>query len=250
MPFTFSHPALVLPLFRLRRRWPWLSATGLIMGSIAPDFEKLLRLRLTNGHSHTVASLVYFSLPVGLALAFLFHELVRQPLLRHLPAPLHRRLASQFYFSWPAFVRRHPLGVLVSIELGAVSHLLWDSFTHQNALLARYLPWLELTTMLPGYHVPVYDLLALLSSVGGGLALAWVVWRQPEQPAGPPPTAAALGRYWGRAALVALGLQGIWVLAAQPDEASTILAAISATLLGVLATSAWAQAPRLTRWLQ
>jgi len=36
MPFTFSHPAIVLPLTKARLK---LSATGLIVGSTIPDFE-------------------------------------------------------------------------------------------------------------------------------------------------------------------------------------------------------------------
>ncbi|MGI4870822.1 MAG: DUF4184 family protein [Janthinobacterium lividum] len=195
MPFTFSHPALVIPLLRCRQRWPWLSATGLIMGSLVPDFEKFFRLRLASSYSHTLASLFYFSCPVGLTLAFVFHGLVRRPLLMHLPAPLHRRLAGLAPFNWPAFVRQHPLGVLASIWLGAALHLLWDSFTHQNAFLTQYFPWLERVVALPGYHVYTYSFLALLSSVGGGLAIAWAVWRLPSQAAGSPP-AAATGAWW------------------------------------------------------
>jgi len=45
MPFTFSHPAIVLPLATLRRQW--ISATGLIIGSITPDFEYFIRMKNT-----------------------------------------------------------------------------------------------------------------------------------------------------------------------------------------------------------
>ena len=237
MPFTFSHPALVIPLLRYRQRWPWLSATGLVAGSIAPDFEKFFRLKLASDYSHTAASLLYFSCPVGLALAFLFHGLVRQPLLRHLPAPLHCRLARWAPVDWLAIVRQHPLGVLASIWLGAAAHLLWDSFTHQNPTLTQYFPWLERVVALPYYHVYTYSLLALLSSVGGGLAIAWAVWQLPCQPVGPPPTLAAIWRYWGGAALVAAGLLGGWVLATHPSQPDATIAAFSAAMVGVLVVS-------------
>ena len=114
MPFTFSHPALVIPVLRQRRRWPWLSATGLIMGSIAPDFEKLFRLKLASGYSHTVASIFYFSCPVGLALVFVFQGLVRPAAQRHLPAPLHRRLAGLPTFEWSSFEGRRCWGLRCS----------------------------------------------------------------------------------------------------------------------------------------
>lgn len=134
MPFTFAHPALVMPLLRHRLRGSWLSATGLVAGSIAPDFEKFVRLQSASDHSHTVGSLFYFSCPVGLALALLYHGLVRRPLIRHLPTPLYYRLARWQTVNWLAVAKRHPLRVLAGIWLGAALHLLWDSFTHDNLI--------------------------------------------------------------------------------------------------------------------
>ena len=91
MPFTFSHIAAVLPLLRNRKiRW---STTGLVLCSITPDFEKFLRLSAHNDHSHSWASLFYFSCPMALGLAFLFHGVVRNPLIAHLPRALRQRLA-------------------------------------------------------------------------------------------------------------------------------------------------------------
>jgi hypothetical protein len=42
MPFTFAHPAIVLPLKHLPKRW--YSLTGLIIGSMTPDFEYFIRM--------------------------------------------------------------------------------------------------------------------------------------------------------------------------------------------------------------
>lgn len=241
MPFTFSHPALIIPLLRRRRQHPWLSATGLITGSIAPDFEKFFRLHLASGHSHTAASIFYFSCPVSLALAFIFHQLVRRPLLRHLPAPLHRRLAWLLPFDWIAYFRQYYGGVLLSIIVGAALHLFWDSFTHQNSLLVRWLPGLNRIVWLGGSGVPLLEVLTLLSTVAGGLVIIWAIWQMPARRAGPPPTAAALWHYWGMAALVALALLVEWVLATKPDllNVNVGIAAISTTLVGVLVASVY-----------
>ena len=46
MPFTFSHPAIVLPL--VRKSGHWFSATGLIIGSLTPDFEYFMRMRIVD----------------------------------------------------------------------------------------------------------------------------------------------------------------------------------------------------------
>lgn len=91
--------------------------------------------------------------------------------------------------------------------------------------------------VLPGYHVYTYSFLALLSSVGGGLAIAWAVWQLPSQWVGPPPTA-ALWRYWGLVAVVAAGLLGSWAAVTQPDQSALTIATFSAALLGLVLVSA------------
>lgn len=239
MPFTFSHPALIIPLLRTRRRWSWVSATGLIMGSIAPDFEKFLRLELASSHSHTVASIFYFSCPMALVLAFVFHGLVRRPLLTHLPAALHRRLGQYAVFNWPGYFRRHYGGVGLSCVLGAALHLSWDFLTHRNALTMRLLPELAHSFRLGPWLLTLFELLGLVSSVAGGLVIAWAVWKMPPRGAGPAPAAAAVRRYWASAALVAAALTIEWVLVVRPRLLSVGITAISAAMLGVVAVSVY-----------
>lgn len=238
MPFTFSHPALVIPLVRVQRRYPWLSATGLITGSIAPDFEKFFRLHLASGYSHTVPSIFYFSCPVGLVLAFVFHLVVRRPLLTHLPVGLHQRLGRFMDFNWLAYFRQHYGGVLLSVVVGAALHLVWDSFTHRGALMTRLVPALRAELWLGYWHVQVFEVLSVISTVGGALAIAAAVWQMPGRPGRQrPATSTAMARYWGLAALVAGALAGEWVLAVDPEFLDGSIALISAALLGVLASS-------------
>ncbi|WBA43082.1 DUF4184 family protein [Hymenobacter canadensis] len=237
MPFTLAHTAAVLPL--LRRRG--LSATGLLVGSIAPDFEKFARMGLHNGHSHTWLSIGYFSLPVGVALAFTFHLLVRDALLAHLPAPLYQRLAAVRRLRWRPYFRRHYGAVLLSIGLGAATHLLWDGLTHRRPLLVRYLP--QLLGPVPGLPgaVPVYKVLELLSSgLGTALVLALIL-RLPRLPLPLPLTRGARRRYWGLAAGTATGLWAARVLPALPALApwDAVVSALSAGLLGLVAASVY-----------
>ena len=246
MPFTFSHPALVIPLLRRRQRIPWLSATGLITGSVAPDFEKFFRLQLASGHSHTLASIFYFSLPVSVALAFVFHLLVRRPLVAHLPKGLQRRVVSYQEFDWPHYFRQHYGGVLLSMVLGAASHLFWDMFTHPNAL-TRHLPGASMivrvgSRVLDGYHVS-----GVLNSVLGALAIAWGVWRMPQQPDGWTPTRASPWGYWALVALVAGALLVLWLLTANSYWIDFGITAISATMVGVLVASGWFRSAGLLR---
>ena len=56
MPFTFSHPAIILPLKKLPKKY--ISMTGLIVGSIAPDFEYFLRMK--SKYSHTMSGILWY----------------------------------------------------------------------------------------------------------------------------------------------------------------------------------------------
>jgi hypothetical protein len=237
MPFTFSHPALIVPFLYARRQYQWLSATGLIIGSMAPDAEKFFRLKLANQHSHTVASIFYFSWPVALGLAFVFHGLVRRPLIAHVPAFLHRRLSKYANFNWSSYFRQNPWGVLFSIVIGAALHLFWDSFTHDNMLLTSLVPDSADLVWVGNKHMPVCQLVALGSSVAGGLVIAWAVWKMPVRLAGPSPSASAIVHYWGIATLLATVLETAWVLAVHPRLLSVGISAISAMMLGVVIAS-------------
>lgn len=248
MPFTFSHPALIIPLLHARPRHRWLSATGLITGSIAPDFEKFFRLHLASEYSHSFASVFYFSLPVALSLAFLFHAVVREPLLMHLPVALQRRLKHFLRVDWPAHFRQHYFGVLASIMIGAVLHLLWDSFTHRNALMTRLIPMLNETIDWNGTAVALFDILAAISTVVGAVIITIAVWLMPTRTARVaevPPV--AMGWYWGLAALVTFALLVEWVLVVDPAFLDGSIAAISATLIGLLVTSGYAKRRKLAR---
>jgi hypothetical protein len=79
MPFTFSHPAAILPLRWLPNKY--YSLTGLIIGSMTPDFEFLIRMNVGSIYSHTLAGIFYFDIPVGIAICFLFHDVVRDDLI-------------------------------------------------------------------------------------------------------------------------------------------------------------------------
>lgn len=236
MPFTLFHVAAVLPL--LRNRKTRLSTTGLIIGSIAPDFEKFLRLGLHNGHSHTWASMLYFSGPVSLVLAFLFHGVVRDPLIAHLPRFLRQRLARFQHADWGRYFRRHSAVVLLSIIIGAATHLIWDSFTHRRGQLVPYFPWLKAHLHIGPFSPAVFVVLAVLTSTFGAGLLLRFVWRLPSTAVAAVP-AGAIVRYWLLASGTALALLLVRLLLADfaLDNFEIAVTALSAAMTGVVAAS-------------
>ena len=85
MPWTLAHPAAVLPL----RRWPkYLPFTGLVVGSMAPDFGYYTGHFDLARDAHSPLGLLALCLPTGLLVVLLLRRL-RRPLIELLPQP-HR----------------------------------------------------------------------------------------------------------------------------------------------------------------
>lgn len=177
MPFTFAHPAIVLPLTLLPPRWA--SATGLIVGSMTPDFEYFLRMKVQSEYSHSPWGLLWFCVPLGLMLAFLFHEVVKPALMRHLPAALQRRFQPFAAFNWKAYVLRHWPVVCMSVFLGAASHVVWDAFTHEHGYFVQAWPVFTQTVAIGKMEFPVFKLLQHGSTLAGMAAILLFVAKLP-----------------------------------------------------------------------
>lgn len=172
MPFTLAHPAIVVPLLHRGRRW--LSATGLILGSMSPDFEYFLRLRPGGGFGHSTVGIFALDLPLALLLTGLFHGLVKRPLVRSMPVFLRRRFGRFAGQRWPLSNLWSPR-LLVAIVIGAGSHLVWDGVTHTRGRIAHQLPFLIDTV----HNRPLFVWLQYGSSLAGLLILLWFVWQLP-----------------------------------------------------------------------
>jgi hypothetical protein len=149
MPFTISHAAAVLPFSRLLARWRLLSAV--VIGAMVPDFGLFFPWRVHRFETHSAMALLTFCLPVGLVTYWAFQYLVKIPILEVLPEGAYARWRP---FSSPADVRSIRQWVLAASGLlaGAVTHLVWDAFTHENARGIRMIPWLEDPAVDIGSH--------------------------------------------------------------------------------------------------
>ena len=175
MPFTFSHPAIVLPLTFLPRQW--FSLTGLVIGSLTPDFEYFIRMRIQSNYSHTISGLFWFDLPLGIILAFIFHNIVRDSLFVNLPKFLKSRFYNFMRFEWNNYFKNNWFIIIISILIGASSHLFWDSFTHDHGYFVRTIPQLTNSIDFFGNHVPVLKIVQHSSSLIGGLTIVIAILR-------------------------------------------------------------------------
>ena len=169
MPFTLSHPAIILPL--IARHSKWFSTTGLIVGSIIPDFEYFIRMKIQSLYSHTLPGLFFFNLPAALVVCFLFHVIIRDSLLDNLPLIIKSRFSSFQNFEWINYFKHHVWIVILSIIIGTVSHLLWDAFTHEIGYFVLKLTYLRHIIYLHGNGVPVYKICQHASTLIGALCI-------------------------------------------------------------------------------
>jgi hypothetical protein len=176
MPFTFSHPAAVLPLKKLSGGN--LLMAGLLAGSVAPDFEYFIRFK--SSVSHTFIGILKFNLPVGLLITLLFFLFIRDSLLPNLPAFLRERLMPPASFDWVAAFRKHWFMLVVSILLGALTHILWDSFTHRTGYAVLPFPALRYNVEFLDYSIPVYRILQHGSTLLGGGIIAIYLYKMPR----------------------------------------------------------------------
>jgi hypothetical protein len=171
MPFTLAHAAAALPLRRLRLVW-----SALIIGTFAPDLEYFVRFSPDDGYGHTLVGSLVLSLPLAIVILWLFHAFVKAPLIELLPEGIRCRLANyRGEFSFGGVARFS--WIIASILLGMATHLLWDSFTHQNTWLYRRWPLLREQLGVPIFRaVPVYKVLQHASTaVGLGTLLIWLL---------------------------------------------------------------------------
>jgi hypothetical protein len=175
MPFTVSHVAAVLPGYQLLRRWRLISAA--MIGSMVPDFGFLLPWHVSRTQSHSALALLKFCLPFGLVAWILFQILVKPAWGAVLPDSWRLRLLAEHPTArlgrWQVWVAAG-----CAIVAGAVTHLIWDGFTHEDGRGVRMLPFLEDSGPdLAGHVLPLYRWLQHSCSVLGLAVVIWAAWR-------------------------------------------------------------------------
>lgn len=177
MPFTFSHPAIILPLLKLGKNK--VSATALVAGSMAPDFEYFINFQMKQIHGHTTAGILYYNLPLTLLLCFGFHFLVRDALIHYAPTIIKNRWCHYIGYDWKSRWRSSWKIILISALIGISSHLFWDSFTHPNRLMTNTFSILRADVSILGITMEIHDFLQLFCSLMGLIAIGFVILSEP-----------------------------------------------------------------------
>jgi hypothetical protein len=174
MPWTFAHPAAVIPLRRYCPRL--LNFPALVIGSVIPDLGYHILRKDIASFAHSLEGSFLVCLPAGLLLLGVLC-LLRKPIWYLLPEP-HRSAFSPMVAATLALRPATVLQAGISVLIGAWTHIAWDLFTHSNG-------WVTLRVALlqaPVFHLgrvdfPLYHVLQHLSSYLGVAAIVIIYWR-------------------------------------------------------------------------
>jgi hypothetical protein len=147
-----------------------------VVGAMVPDFGLFFPWRIQRFETHSAAALFTFCLPLGLVTYWIFQYAIKAPMLEVLPEGAYARWRP---FSSPAEFRsiRQWIFAGFGVLAGAVTHLVWDAFTHEKARGIRLLPWLEDPTMEIGsHHLTGVRLMQDTSSLIGLAVVLALVW--------------------------------------------------------------------------
>ncbi|WP_327314340.1 DUF4184 family protein [Streptomyces sp. NBC_01235] len=208
MPFTLSHAAAVLPAVRPdgTGRGPLVPAV-LVAGSFAPDMTYYAASVLPGAMefgdvTHSFAGVFTVDVLVAWALVWLW-LLVREPLVALLPRTRQGRTAALTRCGAPR-ARVRPSVALwwyVSAALGALTHVVWDAFTHLDRWGMRLFPVLgEKIAGSPLYWYLQYG----GSAVAAVVIAVFLTYALRRAPAGEPvgvPVLSARGRWRAGAAI-------------------------------------------------
>ena len=233
MPFTFSHPAIILPFRYVGKKY--FSMTGLIVGSIIPDFEYFLRIENRSRFSHTLPGIFWFDLPLALFVCFLFHNLVRGPLIANSPYSFHVRLIKYNQFNWNRYFSKNWVKVIYSIIIGILTHIISDKFTHKSSNLVSSVPGLIETQELIESPKSIYRIIQITFSIIGLALCAFTIWQFPANKI--PRDYNPNNRYWLAMVCIFAGTLAFIILKTGYEQTDLIISIMSSLLAALLVTS-------------
>jgi hypothetical protein len=188
MPHTFAHPFFAAPLKRLMPRF--LRASGLALGSMAPDFEYFAAMEPYRTIGHTFAGFFLIHLPLCAAAALVIERLLLPTLPLLLPsAGGWDRFAAERLRMRPLAKPGDWLAFIVSLFIGFLTHLFMDGWTHGHTWFTNRYWWLHRRGL--GDFVVYETLQFVFSALGAGaialyVLIRWRAWRKANGGAGPP----------------------------------------------------------------
>ena len=128
MPFTLAHPIATVPIWWGSKQK--LHLASLAIGSMIPDADYFILLYPIKTIGHTFPGIFIQGIPYSIVLLLAIRYVLMRPFLALIPLQLARK--------FPPPKKYFPLqipelfNIVLSIAIGAATHLIWDNFTHSG----------------------------------------------------------------------------------------------------------------------
>lgn len=162
MPFTFAHPSAILPL-----KSKSFNLSGLILGSMAPDFIYFILFNPSSNIGHTLLGLVLFNLPICFLLNYIFYKYIQELFIVSMPTFISRRYIYLIQNKNQLSNRKDILRFIYSCLIGMFTHIFWDAFTHKTGFFVNQIPFLKHNILISSINIPIFKILQHGSSFIG-----------------------------------------------------------------------------------
>ncbi len=170
MPYFPAHPTAIIPF--LKRFDP----LGLVIGSLSPDFVYFLspyfhQNGIDRSFTHGLWGGILFCLPISLLIYFISQLLLRETVLSLFNHINGARRLTEGVLKKIINIRL----VLISIFIGYISHIFWDTLTHSYSWGALFIT--DVVQKIAGYNIPAsyYVLFHWYNSIIGTVILLYFV---------------------------------------------------------------------------
>ena len=202
---------------------------------MAPDFEYFLRMRIVSLIGHSIHGLFIFDLPLSIILLFVFYNIVSKDIINNLPNYFRSRLLFITKINWNDYFKKSWWIVVYSILIGAVTHILWDAFTHKGGFFVLKSELFSNHILVFSHSIGIYKILQHGSTLFAGLFILLSIARLK------PDTNLAQNKvsiYWIRLILIAAGISFLRIIIGGFGGIGTfIVSAIAACLYALILTS-------------
>lgn len=183
MPFTFAHTGYILPV---KKKWTsYFSTSGLVFGSLAPDYDILFRFSENRFHlfQYDLFSIFFYIYPLALLSIIFFHLCCQVILSENLPFFVRDKMSSFLSIDITSELKRHFFKISFSIIFAIFLHLLLDMLCHFLDAWSVKMLVLTLTRNIQTanifYGLAIYALPVLFSLYGFYLLWKYVAEEQP-----------------------------------------------------------------------
>jgi hypothetical protein len=162
MPFTFAHPSAILPLKNKS-----FNLSGLILGSMAPDFIYFILFNPSSNIGHTFLGFVLFNLPICFLLNYIFYKYIQELFIVSMPTFISTRYIYLVQNKNQLSNRKDILRFIYSCLIGMLTHIFWDAFTHKTGFFVNQIPFLKHSILIFDVSIPIFKILQHGSSFIG-----------------------------------------------------------------------------------